>query len=136
MDLNDLLKNPDQIKTLISVLQTLVDSTEGQTDHSEDEPKPKKTKERTKGTTASIKKTKQSSGRENKFLSMPEKNLHKEDIEIDRKLHKLPPTPRSRKFNSIRVTCRVCGKTESINPSYMTTERDRYKCNKCSGAAG
>jgi hypothetical protein len=67
---------------------------------------------------------------------MPEMNLHKEDIEIDKRLHKLPPTPRNRKFKQIKATCRVCGRSENVNPGYMTTEMDRYKCNRCAGAAG
>lgn len=133
MDLNDLAKNPEQVKGLITLLQALLATQETQTDGVEDQPKP--TKKRSKNTTRQSKKQ-QTQQRENKFLDMPEKNLHKEDTEIDRKLNKLPPTPRTRKFQNVKVTCRVCGKTETISPSYMTMERDRYKCNKCSGAAG
>lgn len=133
MDLNDLVKNPEQIKGLITILQTLLDSQGSQSDDTDEQPQP--TKKRPRNTAKSTKKQK-TNQRENKFLGMPEKNLHKEDTEIDRKLNKLPPTPRTRRFQNIKATCRVCGKTETINPSYMTMERDRYKCNKCSGAAG
>lgn len=126
MDLNDLVKNPEQIKGLITILQSLLDS---QNEDVETETVKKSTKK------TRAKKPK-SNDRENKFLSMPEKNLHKEDTEIDKKLHKLPPTPRTRRFQTVKATCRVCGRSETINPSYITTERDRYKCNKCSGAAG
>lgn len=132
MEINDLLKNPEQIKSLITLLQTLVDA-QGVTQQLEqDEPAPKKRrKNKIAGTKANA-----SSKRENKFLDMPERNLHKEDTEIDKKLHKLPPTPRSRKFQQIRAVCRVCGKTEHVNPGYVTRELDRYKCNKCAGVSG
>lgn len=135
MDLNDLVKNPEQIKGLITILQTLLDSQGPQADDTDGDEQPKAAKKRSKNTTKSIKKQ-QTNQRENKFLSMPEKNLHKEDTEIDKKLQKLPPTPRSRKFRPMKATCRVCGRTENVSPGYMTTEMDRYKCNKCSGAAG
>lgn len=131
MDLNDLVKNPEQIQSLINILQALVDNQQ-----STNQPKESVVKKtRGKKTTTTVKK-KQTNTRENKFLDMPELNLHKEDIEIDKKLQKLPPTPRSRRFTQIKATCRVCGKTENVSPGYMTTEMDRYKCNKCSGAAG
>lgn len=137
MDLNDLVKNPDQIKGLITILQALLDS-QSQATSSDTSlvTEPKTTKKKTKTTIKQTKKQKDSPQRENKFLSMPEKNMHKEDVEIDKRLNKLPPTPRSRSFKPIKVTCRVCGKSENVNPNYMTTEIDRYKCNKCSGAAG
>ena len=73
---------------------------------------------------------------ENKFDSMAEKNLHKADIEIDKKLNKYGPTPRTRKFKTIKVTCRVCGKTEEVNPAVLTDTPERYKCNACSRSAG
>jgi len=135
MDLNDLVKNPEQIKSLITLLQTLVDSQQQPTNQTP-EPVARKTRNKRTSSTTRTKINKQSNHRENKFLDMPEINLHKEDIEIDRKLQKLPPTPRSRKFRPIKATCRVCGRTENVSPGYMTTEMDRYKCNKCSGAAG
>lgn len=129
MEINDLLKDPEQLKGIINLLQSIVDA-QSASSSSEIEEKPS-VKKRNKKTI-----TKNESIRENKFLSMPEKNLHKEDTEIDRKLHKLPPTPRSRSFKQIKVTCRICGRSEKVNPGYITTEMDRYKCNKCAGAAG
>lgn len=131
MEINDLLKNPEQIKSLINLLQTLVDA-QAVTQQTVPEEAPKK---RRKNKTANAKTT-SSSKRENKFLHMPEMNLHKEDTEIDKKLHKLPPTPRNRKFQQIKAICRVCGKTEHVNPGYVTRELDRYKCNKCAGVSG
>ncbi|MAR21719.1 MAG: hypothetical protein CMD25_07225 [Flavobacteriales bacterium] len=73
---------------------------------------------------------------ENKFDSMMEAHLHKEDIEIDKKLKKFDPTPRIRRFDPINVSCRVCGKTESINPALLQDTPERYKCNNCARSAG
>lgn len=72
----------------------------------------------------------------NKFLSMGVKDLHKEDIEIDKMLNKSPPTPRTRRFKPVNVVCRSCGKKESVSPSLLHDTADRYKCNNCSGSAG
>lgn len=71
----------------------------------------------------------------NLFEDMPEYNMHKADIAIDKKLSVYPPTARSRKYNNIDVVCRVCGKTDSVNPSLVETT-DRYKCNSCSRSPG
>lgn len=71
----------------------------------------------------------------NKFKDMPEACMHKEDIDIDKKLRKFPPTQRSRKYTPVNVKCRVCGKEESINPALIES-RDRYKCNKCCTTPG
>jgi type VI protein secretion system component VasK len=133
MDLNDLVKNPEQIKQLISILQNLVNASTEETKTVTNTVKKTRNK---KSNTTKNKQTKQSNNRANKFLDMPERDLHKEDIEIDKRLQKLPPTPRSRRFQQLRATCRVCGKTENVSPGYITTELDRYKCNRCSGAAG
>jgi|TARA_B100000073_G_scaffold84137_1_gene64754 hypothetical protein len=73
---------------------------------------------------------------ENKFDSMSEKNLHKADIAIDQKLNKYGPTPRTRTFKAIKVKCRVCGKTEEINPVLLSDTPERYKCNACARSAG
>ena len=73
---------------------------------------------------------------ENKFDSMMEAHLHKEDIEIDKKLKKFDPTPRIRKFDPMNVTCRASGKTESINPGLLQDTPERYKCNACARSAG
>ena len=73
---------------------------------------------------------------ENKFDSMMEAHLHKEDIEIDKKLKKYDPTPRTRNFDPAKVVCRVCGKKEEINPALLSDTVDRYKCNNCARSAG
>jgi hypothetical protein len=74
--------------------------------------------------------------RPNKFEDMPEINMHKEDIALDKKLSVLPPVPRARKFSKVSAICRVCGKKEEVNPALITDSIDRYKCNKCSTGAG
>jgi|694.fasta_scaffold00568_17 hypothetical protein len=73
---------------------------------------------------------------ENKFISLGFHNLHKEDVAIDKMLQKNPPTPRNRQFKTIDVKCRVCGRSESINPAVLYESPDRYKCNRCSSSPG
>lgn len=120
MDLN----NPEEIKKLISLLQTLVDQNSQKLN---DEPKSKiKTKTARSGNNKNM---------NNKFLGMPEKNMHKEDSAVDKKLNVHPPTLRNRKFVPIEVVCRNCGKKEKVNPAILPESTDRYKCNKCSSSA-
>jgi hypothetical protein len=125
MDLSELSKNPDQLKQLISLLQNMLPSDD--TDESSEEPSPIKTK--------SSRKPKGQTQSSNKFLNMPEMNMHKEDSEIDKRLSKHPPVARSREFEPVTVKCRVCGKEETLNPSLVESV-SRYKCNKCSSSAG
>lgn len=72
---------------------------------------------------------------ENKFLSMREASMHQDDTKIDKKLNRMPPTQRSRRFQYVDVKCRVCGKTEKVTPA-LAESRDRYKCNRCSTSPG
>lgn len=125
MDLN--LSNPEQIQQLISALQALLPKE--QTDSNI-----KKTKNSIK--TKKSKSAKQVDDCENKFLLMPEMNMHKSDTKIDKKLCQQPPTPRNRPFKHIDVTCRTCGKKEKVNPKILPESADRYKCNNCSTNAG
>lgn len=74
--------------------------------------------------------------RPNLFDEMPERNMHKSDTAIDKKLSQHPPTPRSRKFSTIGVVCRICGKKENMAPSLVPEDVSRYKCNKCCGSQG
>lgn len=119
------LSNED-IQQLISILQRGL--TQGQPNDIVDEPR--------KTTTKRTKKTNQQKPLKsnNKFDSMMEKGMHKEDIEIDKKLAQHAPSARSREFSKTRVSCRVCGKTEEVNPSLVY--EGRYKCNKCSREPG
>ncbi len=121
MDLD--IKNPEQIKQLIALLQNLLPEDNDQ-EHTESKIKTK--------TRSAKNRPKQ----KNKFLDMPEMKMHKDDSKIDEKLSVAPPTPRTRKFNPIDVKCRVCGKQEKVSPSVIPESVDRYKCNKCSGSAG
>lgn len=121
----------DDIKQLIAILQKgLSNDTSSQEDSiPEEAPIKTKTKKR-----AGVNSPTQNSV--NKFDSMREKNLHKEDVEIDKILSRYPPTNRSREFAMIDVTCRVCGKKEEINPALLYDAPNRYKCNRCSKEPG
>lgn len=126
MDLNQITQNPEQIKQLITLLQSLLP-----TDKDEAIPVPQQVSETTtsKNNNSSHNKT------NNKFLSMPEMNMHKEDTELDKKLAKHAPVARVREYDPVTVLCRVCGKKETISPSLIESV-SRYKCNKCSSSAG
>lgn len=117
----------DDIQQLIAILQKGLSNNEPQQESPE--PKARKTK---KKSDALIKEKPQ---RVNRFDSMPERRLHKEDVLIDQKLIKSPPTPRRDAFVPLNIVCRVCGRTEQVDPA-MIEAPDRYKCNKCSIAAG
>lgn len=71
----------------------------------------------------------------NKFDSMPEYRMHKEDVEIDKKLNIAPPSQRSRTYKPVDARCRVCGRVESVNPALVDSS-ERYKCNRCAASAG
>lgn len=126
MDKNDLLNNPETIKQLISLLQKLIPD--------EDNPSPPEIIQ-----TEKIKSKNKKSQRKainNKFESMAEYAMHKEDREIDQKLSKHPPVSRMREFDPVSVVCRVCGKKEIVNPALVFEGAARYKCNRCSTSAG
>jgi len=122
--------NNDDIKQLIAILQRgLSDGTGEIVEDDQEAPVAKTVK----------KKSKQKSNkpiRENRFDMMMEKNMHKNDSQIDKLLNVHPPTIRSREFEPITVQCRVCHKTEEVNPALILESPNRYKCNKCSGAPG
>lgn len=127
MDLN---YTPDEIQQLIKLLQKMLPSDQQDKDTKQtDSFVESKIKTKTRS-------SKQKQNSRNLFLDMPEKNMHKSDTAIDKKLSVNPPTPRNRKFNKIEVKCRVCGKEEKVNPTIVPESVDRYKCNKCSSAAG
>lgn len=114
MEINNL--SEDQIKQMIALLQNMLPNTQ-----QDAIVKPKKTRKKT---------NKNSTESNNKFEQMQEYFLHKEDSEIDKKLSKFPPVPRTRRFEPVSVICMVCGKKDSVNPSIIES-LDRYKCNKC-----
>lgn len=118
--------SPEQIKQMIAMLQNMLPSDNEETVKEEKSPSsPIRTVDR-----------KPKPSTVNKFDQMMEAHLHKEDIEIDKKLAKYDPTPRVRRFQPLDVVCRVCGKRESISPNLISDSPDRYKCNNCSRGAG
>lgn len=106
MDLESLKNDPEQIKALIQVLSSLLSTDTVKVTNQEDNQK------------------------KNLFDKMMEKNLHKEDIEIDKKLSRYPPTERNRPFEFVEVKCRCCGITQKVHPN-LAFDKDRYKCNRC-----
>lgn len=125
--------NNDDIKQLIAILQKgLSDESDDEQDDDLDEPV-KKTRNTRNTPKKNAKKPKSQSV--NKFLEMSESRMHKDDVAIDKKLSKYPPTPRTRQFVPLDVTCRICGKKEKVNPSIVESS-ERYKCNRCSSTAG
>lgn len=117
----------DDIKQLIAILQKGL-SDDPVEDQEYEEPAPKQKKSPKKS-------TKQKRKKANLFENMTEATMHKDDVEIDRRLRKFPPTQRSRSYRPLKVRCRVCGREEGVNPSLVESV-DRYKCNKCSTSAG
>jgi hypothetical protein len=130
MDLNDITKNPEQLKQFIALLQGLLPK-DDKYDPPEKNEEEFVSPVRTKNPKRDPKKQ-----RPNKFLDMPEKDMHKDDSVIDKLLTKHPPVARSREFEPISVKCRICGKTEEINPALISDSPTRYKCNNCSTSAG
>lgn len=122
------LNSPEQIKALIQMLQNLLPQEDTVKESKKGGVKQSKIKTKTRRATKD--------SFENKFLDMPERNMHKADSKIDKKLAVQPPSPRTRSFEPVEVRCRVCGKNEKVNPRIIPESVDRYKCNKCSSSAG
>jgi hypothetical protein len=121
----------DDIKALIAILQKgLVDQDESDNDI-EEPVHIKPAKKKTSVPTTKPKKKKAI----NKFDKMAEFSMCKEDTEIDKKIKKPPPSIRNRRFDFIKVQCRVCGKKEKVAPM-LVESTERYKCNRCSTGAG
>jgi hypothetical protein len=125
--------NNEDIKQLISILQkALVEDNTEDEDEEVEEPAPVvKKRPRTRSKTNKTPKKRSI----NKFESMPEFSMCKEDLEFDRKVKKPPPSARLRDFEPIKVQCRVCGKKEKVAPD-LVDSIERYKCNKCATGAG
>jgi hypothetical protein len=130
MDLSELQKNPEQIKALISMLQTLLPNTQQEKSIPIDDAKHEESSIKTRRRNTFT-------GHTNKFLDMPEKDMHKEDSAIDKKLAQSVPVARGREYTPVKVTCRVCGRTDIVNPAIVHDLREnRYKCNTCSTSSG
>ena len=125
MDLENLKNNPEQIKGFIELLSSLLP--ESKNDEVNDAPK--------LNSNIKTNKSKARGSNINLFDKMSEKNLHKDDVAIDQKLSKTPPTERNREFSYIELVCRCCGRKEKCNPA-VVLDKTRYKCNKCSTSAG
>lgn len=130
MDPKELLNDPQKIKDIISVLQALLPKDDNGSDSAIEKPKK----------TTKAKRTKKSKEPEqpqstNKFLDMQEMYMFKGDAAIDKKLSKNPPIPRTRHFDPITVKCRICGRSEQVNPG-LVYDPSRYKCNNCSISQG
>lgn len=151
MDPKELLSNPEQIKNLISLLQTFLPTEDNNIKNKKTNIKSKKPKKseisqdtdentdfvlNDKIKTRNKKSVKANQKYVNKFESMSEFRMHKDDSEIDKKLSKHPPVARTREFEPISVVCRICGKREEVSPSLVYEGPSRYKCNNCSTQAG
>ena len=133
MDINKLKQDPEKIQQLIDLLGSLLSDTEQEPETTQKKRTKKKVTKKPRATRK--KPDKQEST--NKFLDMPEMNMHKEDGKIDEKLQQFPPTPRSRpSVESISVRCRICGREENISQGLLFEGANRYKCNKCSTQSG
>lgn len=120
--------NPEQIKQMIEMLKAMLPPADDAATEEDTQPTPKATKQETK---KSAKKQ-----FVNKFDTMQEARLHKEDIAVDKALSVYAPTPRTRQFDPVDVTCRVCGRKETINPAILHEAPNRFKCNNCSRSPG
>lgn len=130
MDINKLKQDPEKIQQLIDLLGSLLPEEEEQPKAAKKKVTKKKTVTRRNSKTKKQEST-------NKFLDMPEMNMHKEDGEIDKQLQKFPPTPRTRPTaENVSVRCRICGKEENISQGLLFEGSNRYKCNKCSTQSG
>ena len=126
--------SPEQLKAMIGMLQTMLNQASPDAEIVEETNN--EDYQFTVLPTKSVKPKVRSKDRPNKFNSMPEKNMHKDDVTIDKKLRVQPPVPRARPFTMLKVVCRVCGRSEEVNPSLLSESPNRYKCNQCSTSAG
>lgn len=127
---------PEQIQQMIGLLQSMLEA--AQPSASEDTEEQERPVHKIKNTNNRKKKSSNKTEKKpvNIFDTMMEAKMHKDDCKIDKLLCVNEPTPRVREFTPIKVTCRVCGKTESINPVILTDAAERYKCNRCARSAG
>lgn len=72
----------------------------------------------------------------NKFEDMPERQMYKQDTEIQKKLSQYDPVPRTRQVTMVDARCRMCGKTETVSAQLLHEGAERYKCNDCARGSG
>lgn len=68
--------------------------------------------------------------RKNQFDSMIEKDAHKDDIAIDKKLAVQSPVPRRNKNMLQDVVCKLCGDEDSVSEKLLDSEGE-WTCNGC-----
>jgi hypothetical protein len=118
----------EDIMALIAILQKGLTDDETELLYEEDTSAKTATKKK-----RSARKTK---SKPNKFDAMSERNMHKSDTEIDKKLWgKNTPSDRGRPSSMISVRCRVCGQNQEVS-SALVESVERYKCNKCASSSG
>lgn len=127
----------EKIEALINILQSML-VPETKEDVAEESDDNVVAVHKKKNTTATTKKQRGKSRPKfvNKFDSMSERRMHKEDSAIDKKLSVIPPVPRERHFELVEVKCRICGKEEEVSPTLITDSAGRYKCNNCCTNSG
>ena len=140
MDINKLKQDPEKIQQLIDLLGSLLPETELEPQAAKKKTTKKKATKKKTSTTKKPRNTRKKPEEQestNKFLDMPEMNMHKEDGKIDKQLQQFPPTPRSRpSVQNVSVRCRICGKEETISQGLLFEGANRYKCNKCYPQSG
>lgn len=122
------LSNED-IKQLITILSRGLE---------QDDEKATKTKSTGRKTANKSNKKQTNNDKVKEVLGIDLSSLHKEDILIDKKLSQSSSNNKMRRSpcTLIDVKCRVCNKTEKINPSLLFESASRYKCNTCSSSPG
>jgi hypothetical protein len=139
MEIDDLKNNPETIKQLIGLLSSLLDNDNSKKNDPEPDDQQSENKRNGIQNQTNVRGKGSRSNRpkhSNKFLTMSEKNMFKEDTAVDKLLAKYPPTERSRSSTKINVRCRICGRSETIHPSMLCESVERYKCNNCSTSPG
>ena len=74
--------------------------------------------------------------RKNLFDEMPQKNMHKDDTEIDRALAVEDITPRNRQSSIVSVVCMRCDEEKQMSASMVPQEKERFICNNCQTRGG
>lgn len=141
---NKLPQDPEQLQQMIDLLQTMLDAQEIG-DDSEPGVETKGSRRKTANKKSTIKKKTTTRKRtsvaqkekdNNRFLSMNEFNMYKENPNTAKKLYNQPPMQRRSGKNLVDVVCRTCGKREKVSSALLYNGVERYKCNKCSTSPG
>ncbi len=122
--------DPSKLEKLLE----LANSLETKQDHDVMKEKHKGRKSKTNATTQQINTKRKPE--DNQFLKMKfnrqEQAQFKKDRELDKILGKgWERIANERTPNLADVTCRICGKKETVNLNLVPPEPSRYKCNSC-----